>query len=958
MRRIVVVIGMHRSGTSLAARALAGVGLPFGGPLLIDPVPDNADGYFEHAEVVACHEALLDAYGRPWHGPDGALPLPAGREHWPDTRAAEDALAAVAERELAAGGGLWGVKDPRLTRFLPLWRRVAGRVGADLVPLLCVRSPAAVAASLAARDGHEPAFAVALWRAHMLDALAEAGPDLVTLDYDRLIEAPEPTLGRAAAGLGLPVDTERLAAAAATVRPDLRHHRPDEGLDPGAEARLLHRCLAAWAEGGRDRLAEAGLLAPGTARATAANPEAASPTVSIVMRTRNRTALIGRALRSMLGQMRGDWELIVVNDGGAAGPLDTALAPWRAALGDRLRLHDWPIPLGLEAASNFAIRRSRGRFVAIHDDDDTWRPGFLAATIAHLEATGAAGVVTRSTVVAEHFEGGRPVRDGETPFGPDLPAIVHADLTQRNRFPPIAFLYRRSAWDEVGPYRADLPVLGDWEFNLRFVKRHVVPVLPEPLARWHRRPPDDRHPNTAARDHERIAAQLVREGVIATPGQAPPGAGTGAAGGLVWAAGLPDAAVPTRRIARLMPTHTEAVTADERGTVSTGIDPQVHFTLPEPIAPGPFAIAFDLDVEGRNGSCDLFFTDHRPFSAERQVVIPVPPGGRCRAVIDSGLSVRRLRIDPMSFPGRFRLGAVTVETGLRIEPVRAGTIARSGRARLPDFLILGAQRSGTTWLAQALGAVPGLWLPPCKELHYFDQVHGVEAETWPGFRRAFLDGERAAAPPDRLAWALRFAAGGPIDDVWYADLFAEAPDGARLGEATPAYALLPEAGVAHVARIMPDVRLLLLIRDPVERAWSGAIHAARHERPDAPVDEADVRRHLATAGVERRSRYVDTLARWEAVFGAGAVRVLFFDDIAIDPDRVLAEALAAIGGPQPPGPAPRERVNAGPALPMPDDVAARLGALYRDDLVRLAARFGGPAEAWLARAAGGRRSGP
>ncbi len=62
-----------------------------------------------------------------------------------------------------------------------------------------------------------------------------------------------------------------------------------------------------------------------------------------------------------------------------------------------------------------------------------------------------------------------------------------AEMVRMNQFPPIAFLFRRSAWEELGGFAEDLPVLGDWDFNLRFIEARDIGVIASPLARYHHR---------------------------------------------------------------------------------------------------------------------------------------------------------------------------------------------------------------------------------------------------------------------------------------------------------------------------------------------------------------------------------------------------------------------------------------------------------------------------------------
>ena len=112
----------------------------------------------------------------------------------------------------------------------------------------------------------------------------------------------------------------------------------------------------------------------------------ADPRVAIITRTQDRPITLDRALRGILQQTFGDWELVLVSDAGNLTAIREVVARHGDALGDRLRLIHRERSEGMQAASNHGIAESRSRYIAIHDDDDSWHPNFLARTVAYLEA--------------------------------------------------------------------------------------------------------------------------------------------------------------------------------------------------------------------------------------------------------------------------------------------------------------------------------------------------------------------------------------------------------------------------------------------------------------------------------------------------------------------------------------------------------------------------------------------
>jgi hypothetical protein len=223
--------------------------------------------------------------------------------------------------------------------------------------------------------------------------------------------------------------------------------------------------------------------------------------------------------------------------------------------------------------------------------------------------------------------------------------------------------------------------------------------------------------------------------------------------------------------------------------------------------------------------------------------------------------------------------------------------AFAGPPRLPDVLCIGAQRSGTTWLYGALQTHPGIWSKPIKEHHHFDWGGGDDPIG--GFRQqqalAILAAHpTASATGDRDAlvrMALRHAF--PVDAGWpsVTSDFEAAPEGQLVCDATPAYATLDPEVVAEIARTIPRLKVVFVLRDPVERALSGALHALR-ERSPSSIDEVALREACDAPSNALRTDYVRTLEIWSEHVPEERLFVGFFDDLVRDPvafvDRVCA----------------------------------------------------------------------
>ncbi|TWI14262.1 glycosyltransferase [Aerolutibacter ruishenii] len=226
----VLVLGMHRSGTSAVTRALNLLGADLGSELMAAG-RDNPGGFWEHQAVVAVHERLLADLGMAWDDP---RPLPVD---WLGSQAAQvarEALQRVVDREFGQAP-FWAVKDPRMCRFVPLWRDLLQARGVATKALLVTRSPLEVAQSLQRRDNLPEAVGQLLWARHLLESVADTqGLPHTVLSYDAMLENWRVEIERVAAALELPVrrDADVDAAVDAWLAPPLRHHHAARAPDP------------------------------------------------------------------------------------------------------------------------------------------------------------------------------------------------------------------------------------------------------------------------------------------------------------------------------------------------------------------------------------------------------------------------------------------------------------------------------------------------------------------------------------------------------------------------------------------------------------------------------------------------------------------------------------------------------------------------------------------------------
>jgi hypothetical protein len=285
--------------------------------------------------------------------------------------------------------------------------------------------------------------------------------------------------------------------------------------------------------------------------------------------------------------------------------------------------------------------------------------------------------------------------------------------------------------------------------------------------------------------------------------------------------------------------------------------------------------------------------------------------------------------------GRFVPGALKLRYW-RIEKRWYANWPRAAdRLPLPDFLGIGAQKAGTTWLWENLRRHPEIFLPDKKELHYFD---------------------------NKFDRSLRY----------YTNRFEEAR-GRIKGEITPAYGILPRERIGFIRAIMPRVRLILLMRDPVERAWSQAVMdlVVRSGRAFEEVPESEFLAFLESERSVSRGLYCRMLDNWLGSFPSEQLYVGFFEDIRERPRELISEIFAHLGvssnvdwdsfplrrvilpsveargdGAKDGGLGSAPGNQGGESAPCPDSVRQRLGQLYAEELARLAERYGKRVAPW------------
>ena len=550
---MILILGMHRSGTSALAGGVAALGAGFG-ERLMQAVPDqNAKGFWEDLDVVSTDDRVLLALGRTW---DSIEPIAPDEWKQPELgRLADEALELLKQR--LDEHRVWAVKDPRASRLLPFWQPLIERAGAVASYVIALRNPLSVARSLAARDGFAAEKSHLLWMGHMLAAMDDsAGATRVVVDYDRLLHAPARELERVARALRMPFDGEVRAGVAeyanSMVSFDLRHSAFEAGAlrhDPRvpgivADAFELLQGLAGesdepapdasageWAAIGRsfrgfrpvfrrldacDQRDRAEPPAPLDGQAEVEADESAaeerplvmhaslpvidppSVKISVVVPLYNHREFIGEAIASIFRQTVAPAEVIVVDDGSTDDSADVM----RRLCERHPEIVFWSQPnQGAHQALNAAIHRATGEFIAILNSDDVYAPRRLESCAAAMMAdAGTAAVATHVRFIGPDgeqitnawYQQALTVLDqtGDLPL-----ALANANLLVSTS----NYFIRRSVFREVG-YFSPLRYTHDLDFALRLLASgKALRLLPEALLdyRLHGR-------NTIAEDTARV----------------------------------------------------------------------------------------------------------------------------------------------------------------------------------------------------------------------------------------------------------------------------------------------------------------------------------------------------------------------------------------------------------------------------------------------------------------------
>jgi len=222
-----------------------------------------------------------------------------------------------------------------------------------------------------------------------------------------------------------------------------------------------------------------------------------------------------------------------------------------------------------------------------------------------------------------------------------------------------------------------------------------------------------------------------------------------------------------------------------------------------------------------------------------------------------------------------------------------------------DFLCIGAQKAGTTWLYEVLQNHTGLYLSPRKELNYFSKPINkafVSLFTKKGMGCLYRNIKHIKHNISTQK-IKRFIT---IDfkflflkrtDAWYISFFKKAPKNARIGEITPNYSIMPTENIVRAYKYNPEMKIILILRNPVDRAWSlFRMDVKNNFYQDDTSLVKDIINHIESdPDYYKKGDYVDIIKKWTKIFPEKNLYIAFYSDIKNNPEKIINNIFSHIG---------------------------------------------------------------
>ncbi len=272
-----------------------------------------------------------------------------------------------------------------------------------------------------------------------------------------------------------------------------------------------------------------------------------------------------------------------------------------------------------------------------------------------------------------------------------------------------------------------------------------------------------------------------------------------------------------------------------------------------------------------------------------------------------------------------------------------------------DFLGIGAQKSATSWLSQNLRDHPDIWMPPRKELHYFDRSlkyispsylatdnyqerkKGLEKHNVL-FRKKMnneLELARRSGNKKVVDWFENYFC-KDISDDWYQSLFIQGGN-KKKGEITPSYSILTIEDIKHIKGLFPDLKLIFLLRDPIERAWSQLRFLIKTGRFSSSISIEEIKSFIDSDFQTSRGDYLGILSRWQSVFLPSQFFIAYYDEVVESPKALLSRLFnfLSLNPDKSSFLSLHKKSNVSPTIEIPNEIKEYLISKYYDEIERL-----------------------
>ncbi len=310
---------------------------------------------------------------------------------------------------------------------------------------------------------------------------------------------------------------------------------------------------------------------------------------------------------------------------------------------------------------------------------------------------------------------------------------------------------------------------------------------------------------------------------------------------------------------------------------------------------------------------------------------------------------------------------------------------------IPTFIGIGSSRSGTTWLARQLQKHPDVNMPR-KQVHYFDRFSKYDSASYLSVERLYdrlhLENEPAREWRQRTEKYLKNIEGcenvfndiidmykkdsniqdvlkkigncenllnnanglnfyfGNYTDSWYQSLFTS--NKKVSGEITPSYSMLDKNDVDIVKKLLPTTKIIYILRNPIDKEWSSFKFKMKNKSLDPDKMSLDeISSYFEGNKIGLRSDYLRTLENWKDYDDDGNLLILFFDQIASEPEKVFQQVCDFLDIDYLDTGLFEKKINSTKEMLIPGDIKEYLENKYMEQIKLLSDRFGGYPKEWL-----------